>query len=298
MNMLVGNIKTVLYEIISQNAMSWEDKLNRISAMFDVWIDVQRRWVYLEGLFSGSADIATLLPVESARFSSISTEFLALMKKVTSSPRILDVVGMQGAQRLLERLADMLSKIQKALGEYLERERASFPRFYFVGDEDLLEIMGNSKDIARLQKHLKKMFAGVTAIDVGEEDRIITALHSREGERVELMQPVHTKDVRINDWLKAFESEMRHTLSRLLGTCLLHFAKLDISLEYMEWLDKYPQIANANFFYGFEYLGIQERLVRTPLTDRCFLTMTQALHSRLVSNIIPLCDSLFFNVII
>ena len=52
-----------------QDAVSWEDKLNRISAMFDVWIDVQRRWVYLEGLFSGSADIATLLPMESARFS-------------------------------------------------------------------------------------------------------------------------------------------------------------------------------------------------------------------------------------
>lgn len=76
-------------------------------------------------------------------FFSISTEFLALMKKVTSTPRILDIVNMQGAQRLLERLADMLGKIQKALGEYLERERNSFPRFYFVGDEDLLEIMGN-----------------------------------------------------------------------------------------------------------------------------------------------------------
>lgn len=53
----------------------------------------------------------------------------------------------------------------------MERERSSFPRFYFVGDEDLLEIMGNSKDISRLQKHLKKMFAGVTSIDVTEEDK-------------------------------------------------------------------------------------------------------------------------------
>ncbi|KAK6731031.1 hypothetical protein RB195_007476 [Necator americanus] len=380
------------YKQFEENALSWEEKLNRISAMFDVWIDVQRRWVYLEGLFSGSADIATLLPIESARFSSISTEFLALMKKVAQSPRILDVVGMQGAQRLLDRLADMLSKIQKALGEYLERERASFPRFYFVGDEDLLEIMGNSKDVARLQKHLKKMFAGVTAIDVGEEDRIVTALHSREGERVDLVQPVHTKDVRINDWLKALEAEMKHTLARLLGMSLTHFSKMDIDTvtpdEYMEWLDKFPaqvialtaeiwwsnqmemalsdgngvesveksvsatlslladsvlkdqppirrkkiealitefvhkrdtcrrltsagvkspsefgwlqcmrfyfdpkqpdavrccivKIANAQFYYGFEYLGIQERLVRTPLTDRCYLTMTQALHSRL-----------------
>uniref|UniRef100_A0A1X7U7Q3 Dynein heavy chain linker domain-containing protein n=1 Tax=Amphimedon queenslandica TaxID=400682 RepID=A0A1X7U7Q3_AMPQE len=32
----------------------------------------------------------------------------------------------------LERLADFLAKIQRALKGYLERERASFPRFYFV----------------------------------------------------------------------------------------------------------------------------------------------------------------------
>ena len=90
-------------------------------------------------------------------------------------------------------------------------------RFYFVGDEDLLEIMGNSKDTARLQKHLKKMFAGVTAIDVREEDRVITAMHSREGETVELVKPVETKDKKINDWLRDFEAEMRHTLARFVS---------------------------------------------------------------------------------
>ena len=69
-----------LYEVITkedvyyfdqefeEDALSWEDKLNRINGLFDVWIDVQRRWVYLEGIFTGSADIKHLLPIETSRF--------------------------------------------------------------------------------------------------------------------------------------------------------------------------------------------------------------------------------------
>ena len=51
------------------------------------------------------------------------------MKKVAKAPLVIEVLNIPAVQRSLERLADLLGKIQKALGEYLERERASFPRY-------------------------------------------------------------------------------------------------------------------------------------------------------------------------
>ena len=104
---------------------------------------------------------------------------------------MLDVVAIEGAQKQLERLSDMLTAVQKALGDYLEKQRSQFARFYFVGDEDLLEMIGNSKDVATTNRHLRKMFAGVASL-VAEPDApdVLKAMRSKEGELVDFVEPV------------------------------------------------------------------------------------------------------------
>ena len=57
-------------------------------------------------------------------------------------------------------------------------------RFYFVGDEDLLEIIGNSKNVPRLQKHFKKMFAGVHSVILSDDQTKVLGISAKEGEQV------------------------------------------------------------------------------------------------------------------
>ncbi|KAG6366173.1 hypothetical protein INS49_000349 [Diaporthe citri] len=381
------------YKEFEEEASTWEDRLNRVHVLFDVWIDVQRQWVYLEGVFTGNADIKHLLPIESSRFQNINSEFSAVMKKVYKQPTVLDVLNIPNVQKSLERLAELLNKIQKALGEYLEKERVSFPRFYFVGDEDLLEMIGNSNDTLRIAKHFKKMFAGLSGL-VMDEEGVISGFTSKEGEIVRLKKEISViKTPKINDWLALLESGMKATLAELLAEAVEQYTpifssekieqsalsdfmsaypsqivvlatqvvwttaidqalndggkdlqalferevqvlrlladtvlgdlevlmrkkceqlitecvhqrdvieklvKLNattpthymwlLQMRYVytpqgEFLDRlHIKMANAKLNYGFEYLGVPDRLVRTPLTDRCFLTLTQGLCQRL-----------------
>ena len=60
-------------------------------------------------------------------------------------------------------MLEQLEWCQKALCNFLEEKRAKFPRFYFIGDDDLLEILGQAQNPAVIQAHLKKLFQEIRA---------------------------------------------------------------------------------------------------------------------------------------
>lgn len=65
-----------------------------------------------------------------------------------------------------------------------------FPRFYFLGDDDLLEILGQSTKEQVIQAHLKKLFAGIHSVAFDDDVQNIVAMKSLEGEVVHLNKHV------------------------------------------------------------------------------------------------------------
>ena len=389
---LTSMSSSIYYPIFEEEASALEKKLNQVHLVFDSWIDIQRQWIYLEGIFSGNNEIESILPVETSRFKSVNVEFMQLMGKVYRLSKVLDVVAITDLHSSLKRFAALFDVLQKALGDYLELQRNSFPRFYFVGDDDLLDIIGNSKDIRQLQKHFKKLFCGIASVILSDDGSAIVAIESFEGEILHLLEPTVMSGVSVVSWLHSLENGIKHAFAEILAKSIPVAEKLDVKKDdssYRDWIQGYPsqvlnltlqvvwtrlmeknmeqadsviatvqewsqsqldflasyvlsdlpmlvrkkaesmiielvhqrdvakkmiqnainsptdfswlsylrfyydascgdplarlkaRIANTEFCYGYEYLGAFDRLVQTSLTNRCYLTLTQALHYRL-----------------
>jgi dynein heavy chain len=371
---------------------NWQTKLGNTEAILLDWLEVQSKWQSLETIFLGSKDIRTQLPEDSKRFDGIDADFRQLQKEGLSTPRCLDACNVQGRSQLLEKMLNGLEKCEKSLFQYLETKRKIFPRFYFLANAALLDILSNGYDPQCVQKHLGDCFDNLKLLEYtkGEEEGTFTnhavGMYSKDGaEYVKFDEDfvaegavedwlnklvVHQQDALKNilsrakfqadawetekpreEWLYDYPAQIALTASQLIWTeetnsafdqladgneqSMKEFAKICVSrLESLiklvlgklnkcdrvkvitlitvdvhnrdvvqslidkrianseafawqsqmryawtqETKDCTVSVADAKFHYSYEYVGNTGRLVITPLTDRCYITLTQALN--------------------
>ena len=94
-----------------------------------------------------------------------------------------------------------------------------FYRFYFIGDDDLLQILGQATKPAVIQTHLKKLFAGIHNVNFDSDNKHIISMNSIEGEIVPLKNKIKISS-EVEGWLNNLAHEMKNTLQQLLNECL------------------------------------------------------------------------------
>ncbi|XP_059389922.1 dynein cytoplasmic 2 heavy chain 1 isoform X3 [Carassius carassius] len=375
---LLQSLKDSPYYLRFQDKVSlWETRLADLDEYLQNLNTIQRKWVYLEPIFGRGA-----LPREQARFQRVEQDFRAIMSDVQRDSRVTSLSTRAGIRNSLVTILDQLQRCQKSLNEFLEEKRSAFPRFYFIGDDDLLEILGQATNPTVIHTHLKKLFAGISSVEFDPSFQSITAMKSQEGETVPLQNTVSiSNDVEV--WLSALSTEMKNTLKHLLCDCVdaakrgnvdptrfpaqvlclaeqiqftadvenairqqnLHQLELELTTKlenYIgvdtnmddtaesrvlqlklkalildvihnisvvqslreaqidntdDWIWKKQlrfyltadqrcsiQMVDADFSYTYEYQGNAPKLVHTPLTDKCYLTLTQAMKMGLGGN--------------
>ena len=199
----------------------WNRKLCAVSDVLEVWVTVQRNWLYLQSIFE-SADINRQLPTEGKKFATVDKNWRATISSAKINSKVLEFCD---NEKLLERFKDseiLLDEVQKGLSDYLETKRSVFARFYFLSNDELLSILSESKDVHRVQPHLKKCFEGIDKVKF-LDDLKIDRMISPEGEEVMLIELIDPVGKGVEQWMLELEEMMRLSVRDVMKNAILDY---------------------------------------------------------------------------
>ncbi|KAH8299235.1 hypothetical protein KR044_006570, partial [Drosophila immigrans] len=231
----VGPIKTRVEE--------WIAALDQFGKTFEAWMDCQGAWIYLEAIFA-SADIQRQLPHEAKMFNQVDKNFKEIVRQAKKVALALPTMSSVEVYDMLREDNRLLDLISRGLEAYLEVKRVVFPRFYFLSNDELLEILAQTRVPQAVQPHLRKCFDAIYRLEFGQKEggdgkmiptNDIIAFLSPEGEKLQFGKGLKARGA-VEEWLSKVEDAMFVSVKRYMRFGYQCYA----AKERDEWFQDHP----------------------------------------------------------
>lgn len=239
--------------VFEQEIADWDRKLNTVSEVLDEWLACQRNWMYLEPIFS-SDDIKKQLPLESTRFGTVDQKWHKNMAGAKKNPGVIAFCANEKLLVDFQESNKLLELVSKGLNDYLETKRAGFARFYFLSNDELLEILSQTKDPRAVQPHLRKCFEAIAKLKF-EDDLAMVEMISGEGEHVAFESKLYPKG-NVEDWLTQVERMMQRSVRLAMENAI----KAYYQSARADWVKEHAAMCVINGSQYFWTLELEEKI--------------------------------------
>jgi dynein heavy chain len=208
-------------EIFKADLDNLKARLGSIDDSLVVWEKVQKNWKRLVNIFMLSEDIRNQLPEATKVFEQKNGDFRNTLAEAVNNPIMYDLCSTE----LKENLDGILKGIEtceKQLNQYLEQKKKIFPRFYFVSNQTLIDILSNGNNPTKIaSEYLGDLFDGLKKLIIAkarEGDLTVKceAMYSKDDEVVPFFTPFEPTEA-VEIWLNKLEYKMRETLEAYLS---------------------------------------------------------------------------------
>jgi len=134
-----------------------------------------------------------------------------------------------------------LDLVQNGLKDYLERKRSVFARFYFLSNDELLEILSQTKEVRNVRPHLRKVFEAVVDLEFHDDDTM-WAMISAEKEKVNFVKKIDPKERGVEYWMGDLEKMMTTSVRNVLDISIKEY--LDVPRT--TWVRQHPGMCVLN----------------------------------------------------
>ena len=124
------------------------------------------------------------------------------------------------------------------MDDYLETKRSKFARFYFISNEELVEILSCSRQPELIERHLMKLFDNVKVLRLTTKKTLmISAVVSDEGEQLSLTSNVFIEG-NVEDWLKLLDIQIQFSVRESVKNSLIALRMATNKRE--KWIKDWP----------------------------------------------------------
>ncbi|TYZ65632.1 hypothetical protein PybrP1_006817 [[Pythium] brassicae (nom. inval.)] len=249
---MVGMGKFV--EFFKDRVLASQKTLGHVEEVLKEWVSVSKQWASLESIFLSSPDIRNQLPDDTRTFEAIDSNFKDLMKNAVVEPNVVAACSVESRLEALKEMTTMLEKCQKSLNEYLDKKKKIFPRFYFVSNVALLEILSNGNNPKKIMPFLGDCYDSLC--DLVFEDGSPNTAHTmvaKDGETARLPR-VFVMVGAVESWLNDLTEAMRVCIRKEMHDAIETAASWDVEKPRHQWLFDYPAqvVLNATQIYWTE----------------------------------------------